>query len=402
MPLKSIRRRVFASISRRLGHHILPAAAKGERRRDHAGLPSHDPGTAAVIDASTDWLCSAQEHSRTADGGVARAYSLVDHWESSYPETTGYIVSTILARADEQGSLGLKGRAQRMLDWLASIQLESGAFQGGMVDSTPIVPVTFNTGQILLGLASGESAFGTYGASLQRAADWLVSTQDRDGCWRRFPTPFAIPGLKTYETHVSWALLEAARLYPNRGYAEAALRNIRWAIGNQRDNGWLEYCCLTDNARPLTHTLGYALRGFLEGYRYSSDADLRTAARRTADGLLSALGPDGLLPGRLASDWSAAVPWACLTGTVQIAYCWLLLYEDGGDTRYLTAARRANAFVRRTVRVDGAPGIRGGVKGSFPVDGGYGSYEYLSWAAKFLVDSLMLERKLGSRPSAPA
>ena len=35
--------------------------------------------------------------------------------------------------------------------------------------------------------------------------------------------------------------------------------------------------------------------------------------------------------------------------------------------------------------------IAGGVKGSFPVSGGYGPYEYLNWAAKFFVDANLLE-----------
>jgi hypothetical protein len=287
-----------------------------------------------------------------------------------------------------------------MLDWLAGIQLPVGAFQGGKIDSRPVVPVTFNTGQILLGLAAGEAEFGAYGRSLQRAGDWLVATQDSDGCWRKHPTPFASPGEKTYETHVAWGLLEAARICPNRGYAEAALKNIRWALGKQQESGWLEDCCLTDPTRPLTHTLGYALRGLIEAYRFSSDAQTALAARRTADGLMSALGSDGFIPGRLSRDWSAAAAWACLTGNAQIAHCWFLLYEDTGDARYLDAGLRANAYVRRTARLDAPEGINGGVKGSFPIDGGYGRFEYLSWAAKFLVDSLVVEQRITSRQEA--
>jgi len=109
---------------------------------------------------------------------------------------------------------------------------------------------------------------------------------------------------------------------------------------------------------------------------------------------LSALQADGFLPGRLRADWDAAVPWACLTGTAQIAICWLLLYRQTNDLRYRDAAYAANRYVRRTVTLTGPLTVRGGVKGSFPVDGSYGQYEYLSWACKFLVDSLLLERAL--------
>jgi hypothetical protein len=50
--------------------------------------------------------------------------------------------------------------------------------------------------------------------------------------------------------------------------------------------------------------------------------------------------------------------------------------------------------VRRTLKLDGTPQTRGGVKGSFPVDGRYGTYEYLNWACKFFIDSHLLELAL--------
>jgi len=370
----------------------LTGAARAELRRDRAGLPSDDPGPMRATTAAVEWLGRAQDYSATADGGVARHYSLLTGWGPSYPETTGYIVPTLLAYSNATGSAEAQQRARRMLDWLTSIQLDSGAFQGGTVASRPVVPVTFNTGQIVLGLAAGAAAFGApYDDAMRRAADWLVATQDTDGCWRRYPTPFAAPGEKVYETHVAWGLLEAARVTPSRGYEKAALANIGWALTHQAANGWFRHCCLTDNERPLTHTLGYALRGIVEGYRYSHDQRLLTAALRAADGLLTAVRPDGFLPGRLRADWSAAVDRSCLTGSVQIACCCFLLYDETGERRYRDAALALNQFVRRTVRLDAPADIRGGVKGSFPVSGRYGAYEYLNWAAKFLVDAMQLE-----------
>jgi uncharacterized protein YyaL (SSP411 family) len=357
-----------------------------------------DPGTGRVIDEGIAWLGRAQDHSRSRDGGVARHFSLLYGWATSYPETTGYIVPTMLDYARRRGDLSVRDRARRMLDWLTSIQLPCGGFQGGMIDSQPVVPVTFNTGQILLGLARGVREFGDeYRVAMRRAADWLVRTQDADGCWRKFPTPFAVAGEKAYETHVAWGLLEAAQVEPGHSYTEAALANIGWALTLQRDNGWFDRCCLDDNSRPLTHTLGYVLRGILEAYRHAGEGAHLAAARRMADGLLTATRDDGLLPGRLDSKWQGSVRWVCLTGSLQIAHCWLMLYQFTGDAVYRDAARAANRFVRRTVRIDGPAETRGGVKGSWPIDGDYGAYQYLNWACKFFVDSNLLEQELEGR-----
>lgn len=372
----------------------LTPAARAERRRDARGLPVADPGIAAAVAAAAEWLGRAQDRSASGDGGVARHYSLRSGWATSYPETTGYIVPTMLALAEELGDAGYRERARRMLDWLVSIQLPGGGFQGGRIDARPVVPVTFNTGQILMGLAAGHAVFGGYAAPLRNAADWLVATQDEDGCWRRYPTPFAKRGEKVYETHVAWGLFEAERVMPGLGYGEAGLRQVRWALEWQRDNGWFDRCCLTDPGRPLTHTLGYALRGIVEAWRLTRREDLLRAARRTADGLLEALDDDGRLPGRLRPDWSGGVASVCLTGSAQIAHSWLLLYQATGDERYLVAGRAANRYVRRSVRLDGGPGVRGGVKGSFPIDGDYGPYEYLNWAVKFAIDAFLLEKRL--------
>jgi hypothetical protein len=375
----------------------LPVAAKAESRRDRRVAALSDPGIEAAVAAALDWLGAAQDHSLSNDGGIARDYSLVSGWSASYPETSGYIVPTLLRGQPGCSNDVPRERARTVLDWLVSIQLDGGGFQGGVIGQTLVVPVTFNTGQILIGLASGVRELGAeYRASMQRAADWLVRTQDDDGAWRSNPTPFAKAGEKAYETHVAWGLLEAAREEPGRGYAEAALRNIAWALTKQRENGWFADCCLNDASRPLTHTIGYALRGVIEGYRFSSDASLLDAALLTAKGAMSALRSNGFLPGRLNPDWTGAVRWACLTGSVQIAHCWLLLHQITGDATFLDAAQRTNAYVRTRVRVEGEPEMRGGVKGSFPVDGEYGQFEYLSWACKFFIDANILEQELSS------
>jgi rhamnogalacturonyl hydrolase YesR len=328
---------------------------------------------------------------------VARHYSIIADWSTSYPETTGYIVPTMLAYANLRDDETARERARQMLDWLVSIQFPAGGFQGGLIDAKPRVPVTFNTGQILIGLASGAQEFKDprYHDAMCRAADWLVKTQDPDGCWRKHPTPFAKAGEKAYETHVAWGLFEAARIKHDSPYADAAVANVTWALRLQRENGWFDKCCLTDPSQPLTHTVGYVLRGIIEAYKFTNDSSLLKACCKTADGLLEAIRlQDGFLPGRVDRKWNGTVSWSCLTGSVQIAQCLLMVYQYTGEKTYRDAAYALNQYVRRSIRVNGSPEIRGGIKGSFPINGGYGTYQYLNWACKFFVDSNMLEKEI--------
>ncbi|MCX6835084.1 MAG: hypothetical protein NTW07_08125 [candidate division Zixibacteria bacterium] len=388
--------RLNNSVARFVDYWKLPKTARQADRQDHRPLPLNDPGPLVTIQECSKWLCRAQDLSTSNDGGVSRHYSLVTGWGPSYPETTGYIIPTVLDCADLLKSEELRQRARRMLDWLVSIQLDDGAFQAGTVTTEPRVPTPFNTGQILIGLSRGFKEFGSaYSVPMQRAADWLVSVQDSDGCWRKYPSPLVAPGEKSYDTHLAIGLFEAARLVPDKKYLDSAVKNVRWALKSQRPNGWLEKCCLENNAEPLTHTLGYALRGFLEAYASTGSSEFLIASQRTADGLLKAMRQsDGYISGRLDDNWRAAVPWSCLTGSAQIAISWLKLYEILNETRYLAAARLANSFLRRTIRFDGDQNTIGGVKGSHPISGDYGAYQYLSWACKFVADSNLLEMKL--------
>jgi hypothetical protein len=374
---------------------VLPSAAKNERHRDRTYGLGQDQGIELTVAESIAWLCRAQDYSATKDGGVANHYRLISGWGASYPETTGYIVPTIIDFAEQHQDPTLMERAKKMLDWLVRIQLPEGGFQAGSIDSKPVVPVTFNTGQILLGLSSGAAKFGgPYFDAMRKAAGWLVNSQDTDGCWRKHPTPLAVPGEKTYETHVAWGLFEAARVGLEKKFADAAIKNIHWALTRQHKNGWFDNCCLTDPSQPLTHTVGYALTGVLEAYRYTKDTTFLKSARLTAEGVLSAIEPTGFLPGRLNNSWKGTVSYACLTGSAQIAYCWLILYQETKDTRFRDAAFAANRYVRRTVRLDGNPETRGAIKGSFPISGDYGKYEYLNWAAKFFIDANLLEQEV--------
>lgn len=370
----------------------LSKAARNMRALHRKGLPDADCGPAAAVELAANWICRAQDLSQSVDGGVARHFSLNTGWGPSYPETTGYIIPTFVQLGSLYPQKDYGQRARKMLDWLLAIQMECGGFQGGMITSAP-VPVTFNTGQILLGLAAGAQAFGSdeYLQAMHKAASWLADSQDADGCWRKFATPFAAAGEKAYETHVAWGLLEADRVAPGMGYGEAGMRQIRWALTKMAPNGWVADCCLSDPTKPLTHTLGYALRGIVEGYRFSEDPEMLSAAQSLGGGLMSDVGDDGRLAGRFNKHWQPAVDWVCLTGSVQIAASFLDLFAWTGDRDWRDKALALNRFVRRTMVTAGSDDLIGAVAGSFPIDGAYGRFEYLNWAAKFLIDSQLLE-----------
>ncbi len=375
---------------------LLNPSAVGEGWREWlGGYPAereHEPHLVAAI----EWLLQAND--ATPDGGISRAYSLAWHphferrgWQPSYPETTGYIIPTFYAAARRLGRAELAARAEAAARWEIEIQLPTGAVRGGVIDA-PASPAVFNTGQVLLGwlAAFEETGQGIFADAARRAACYLVATLDSDGHWRKGSSQFARADATLYNTRTAWALAEAGARLEDAGFTDAAARSLRAAAELQSANGWLPSCCLTDPERPLLHTLAYAIRGFLEGGRVLGDARLLRAAQRAATALSATVRADGWMPGRYRSDWSSAVPWSCLTGQAQMANNLMRLAQITCDARWLEPVPAVLRFLKCTQnRGSREPGLRGGIKGAWPVGGDYGAYEVLSWATKFFADALM-------------
>lgn len=356
-------------------------------RRNVADLNKH-------LAATADWLARAQD--ATPDDGVAAYYDLKERrWEASYPETTGYIIPTFYDYAALFDQPEFAARARRMAAWEADIQLADGGVRAGTMTADTVAPTVFNTGQVLFGWirAWKETGEARFREALVRAADWLVAAQDDDGAWRRFGSPVARHNLNSYNTRTAWGLASAGVALDDNRYRNAARANVDWCIARARANAWLDDNCLEVNDRPLTHTIAYSTRGILEvGVVLREDGFVEFASRM-ARAVAAAQRADGALPGRLDDQWRPVVRWSCLTGNSQMAIVWLRLAQIAGDSALKDAAVHANRFNMATQDLTNSnPGVRGGIKGSFPFDGGYMTCRYPNWAAKFFMDALMLEQ----------
>ena len=363
----------------------------------------------AHLKETMQWLCRAQD--ATSDGGVSRSYALRwirGHkrrgWLASYPETTGYIIPTFLAYYRLTGEAEYRDRAIRMARWEADIQMESGAVQGSVIGFPP-TPAIFNTGQVLFGWAAAYRETGAVALlnAATRAANFLVQALDDDGAWRRSGSQYTRRGVNVYDARTAWGLLEASRITNDAAHRDGAIRNLDFVLTRQLPNGWFAECCLSDDERPLLHTIGYTMEGLLEAGVIRGEPRYLDAARAPADALLERQRPDGSLAGRFDRNWTPCCTWSCLTGDAQTAIVWFRLAELTGDRRYFDAAYRMNRYLSGTQdTVTNEPGMRGGIKGSRPIWAEYGTFEYLNWAAKFFADSLLLEIRLRSRFQEPS
>jgi hypothetical protein len=332
----------------------------------------------------------------SADEGVPHSYDLRQRrWLASYPETTGYLIPTLFDYAQHFQAPHYAHLANQLAHWESSVQLPCGGVRAGTMAADAVAPTIFNTGQVLFGWARAYQESGDVRllSSLVRAADWLVNAQDDDGAWRAHPSPFAPGVVKSYNTRTAFGLVRAFEVTQERRYLDAACKQVEWVLSRAADNGFLPDNCLTANPCPLTHTLAYSIRGILEVALAAGRDDWMSHALLMARSIARTQRSDGALPGRIDRHWQPAANWSCLTGNSQMAINWFRLSKLSAAPELAWAARRANRFnISLQDLSTRDENIRGGIKGSHPINGGYLPWRYPNWAAKFFIDALMFER----------
>lgn len=358
---------------------------------------------AVHLAAAIDWLCRAQDQrdGQADAGGVSAGWSFEDGWLPSYPETTGYIIETFLAAADILQRPELVDRARRMIDWELSLQQPDGAFPGhfGEPGSHPVI---FNQGQILHGMIAGHTQLGRQDCleAAVRGGRWMAAQLDDDGCFRRFEHN-GVPHV--YNTRATWALLAVGLLADEPELVAAARRNLDWALTQQTASGWYATNAFVPGRSPFTHTIAYAIRGFLECGVLLGEARYLESAVQAARGMARAQRSDGWLAGTYRDGWVADAGYACLTGIAQMSLNWTRLAQVTGEAFWREHARSALAYLKTTHKLDDPDeAVRGGIAGSSPIWGDYSRFEYPNWAAKFFADALMMDMADTAVPPAPA
>ena len=345
--------------------------------------------------AALKWLCLAQDVHGT--GGFSYGYSARGGWREPYRETTGYIIPTFLRAAARLERPDLKTRAFRAADWLISVQNRDGSICNPHFGSGGIV---FDTGQVLFGFVSAYRSSGEqkYLNAALRAGDWLAGIADADGLWTQsehFDTAHV------YNTRTAWALLTLDEIANNANYNRVARANLDWALSNQLESGLFSNAAFHKGDSPYTHNISYTICGLQESGWLLEDKKYCDAARKAADACLRLMRSDGSIPGQISPDAMRLARYTCLTGNCQLAIVWSRLFGKSGDTAYQEAARQSLAFVIRHQDMgDAPPSVVGAIAGSFPIWGRYAPLSFPNWATKFFVDAALLQRSW-SQPVSP-
>jgi len=329
------------------------------------------------------WLLNAQLVNN--DGGYAHSYSLYEGWGKSYPETTGYIITTMINISEYLRNESYVFSSFKAGEWLLSIQQEDGSF----LDLSGEKQI-FDTGQIIEGLTSlyKKTNDEKFLISAKRAGNFIVENQDGDGKWSKF-TYNNIP--HTYYSRVAGNLLKLYEITGDEKYKISAEKNLQWVIKQQNENGYFKFSAFRNNELPYLHNIVYILEGLWKGYKILKNEIIFASFIKTVDKLLEINKErDLILYSQYDENWNYFRKDKCIVGLAQWAGLLLNLYKFTKKEDYYSQAIKTIFYLKSKQIQRGGKNILGALPDTIPIWGNYRKFTFSNWTVKFFVDALLM------------
>lgn len=326
----------------------------------------------------TNFEGSAHNYSHWLNGG--------DGWVEAYPETTGYIIETLLDYDLVFPEYKLKALARKQCYWLLSQQFSSGAFPSGKIGGS--TPSIFNSGQILFGLMDGWKLTQKeeFHEAIISCVEWLIAQLDNDNKWSNYNW---VEGHNpAYLTRVIWPILQAAELLGQDQWTQWIYPCFEYYRRQRNENYSYKNWGFYPKQASYTHTIAYTLRGLLESALLLGSNETVLDLEGTASKIVEIYRTRGFLAGSYTEDWQGDYSFICVTGHAQLSLFFSRFFELTHKVEY---QEMASSLFRDIEEIPSKNNIvhslRGAVPGSVPIHSQYNRLRYPNWAAKFYLDA---------------
>ncbi|MFN0216570.1 MAG: prenyltransferase/squalene oxidase repeat-containing protein [Saprospiraceae bacterium] len=330
-------------------------------------------------DAALAWLRRSIEV--TGGNGASHSWHPLLGWAKAYPETTGYLIETLLAYAELKQDDSLKNLAFEQRKWLKTIQLPSGAFTGLLVGNHR--PSVFNTSQILFGLNRG--------AASHRAVSWLLSKLESDGAWRSHAY---VPGfVPSYYTRAVWGVLQSNSSLQHPDIKGPMRQALQFYAKRFLPNGAVKDWGFRSGEPAFTHTIAYTLEGFWESSLLLAESGIREKVMASLERLLAARKEaGGRTAGRYDEGWNGDHSFLCITGNCQLSSLCHKVWVKTGESKFKESAHSFLTEILDFQRLGANKNTFGAFIGSAPIWGAYLPFRYPNWTVKFFLDAMLLNK----------
>ena len=342
------------------------------------GLP-HKAALIESLESNASWL-NKSILAQKGMGSSAYRWSW-GKWGHSYPETTGYLIPTLLRLHKFFPNQNFETQAEAQTAFLISIQNEDGSFPVKLGSSEVNV---FDTSQILLGLSVCYSHTNNQkiAASITSAYTWLINQIDSNG---------TIPRNNLYDKYnpayylrVIWPILFAGQIIEEQ-VPDKVYKLYRILAEFVHDDRILNASFKKDDT-SFSHTIMYSMRGLLECEKFIK----RDASEKVVtflDNCVREINKKKSYPGSFGLQGDPDYSFICSTGHLQLILCLLKSYEDIKTNDIDAAVNFLFSPIFRSQRTWGIN--KGAVPSSIPIYGKYQKYKYTNWTQKFYCDAIM-------------
>lgn len=353
----------------------------------------------AHIDLILSWFAWAQD--QHADGGIPSLIDLQRYAREgravagpSYPETSGYILCSLMMGARHGLPSFERARLDRLVQYLISVQRADGSIPPTVDISRGLA---FDTGQVLTGLVAYHRYIEpreNVRTAIVKAADWMSANIDADG---KYVEAACYNGARAYYVQATIGLIEAAMAFGREDWRAAAARNAGWTYGLRAGDAWLRRFSFEDDGFQNLHGIAYTLRGLIDLGRHLDKPEYVAFARACVDRMMEEAHDDlpvaGAIAGYYADGFRRHRTVLSPTGMCQMALCAYLLAQYTSEARYTAFGDRLIESVKQLhLRGYTDAGLNGLLTGSWPVTGPYMRGMLPNWPIKFFLDALYVRQ----------
>ena len=329
-----------------------------------------------------NWL--EKSFKKNNDNGSSAYRTLLGYWSESYPETTGYLIPTLLNASKILDENKWENIATKQIPFFKTLQHPSGSYPTSITNPNPNV---FDNSQILLGLCSYNNEFKDEDSLIQIKScyDWLISQLNDEG---RFDNYNLSDNYNpSYYTRILWALLQAENLL-SLNTNPKTLAQLHFLQNLFTPSIQILNASFYPNQSAYSHTIAYAIRGLLESYcLLNHSPDLSRIILMTSF-LHSHILKHRGLAGSYDEQWNGNFNFICCSGNIQLAIILLKLTLRYKEINYIESIKMLISPILKNQN----RGLfnHGAIAASIPIYGDYQRFKFTNWTQKFFVDFILL------------
>jgi len=333
-----------------------------------------------ALRASLGWL--KQSIAINNNRGSSAHKNIWGKWGSVYPETTGYLIPSLVKASVLLDDQVLFNTATSQVDFLLSLQNGDGSYPQSLENKKPFV---FDTAQILLGLLQFNEAQPNPLLFKKNILShlWLLEQINIEG--RFISHTFKEKYSPSYFSRVVWPMLMIEQ--DQTSFNSTTMAALDFITSKQNENLSFVDWSFDGSLFAFTHTIIYTLRGLWECALLTKNTSLETKVLKTIKHINKRTVEKKRFAGSFNQAWDGDYSFICAAGHAQFALLNLLCYKNYQDKSFL---KSIEILLMPLIKVQKRGGPNSGaISSSIPIYGKYQRFKYTNWTQKFFVDALI-------------